>query len=346
MAGQVCKSRIHPRALFALTIALVVQFSLWSVARSECSHVCGDANASGFLSSSDVVDLFAYIASADSSNLDLECANVDDHEGVCLRDLVYLLWDIYLSWPLDCQIDNGPFHPTSSIDYLLHYNSVVPAGDTAVTLYVDATFGNLTQGVSVVLKVTVDGLPPLLMEAQPHTSPLSGWELSSFGTSGTGNIPPGYLMGAFLSVDFGCAEAGRHPLGQAKLVVPASAQPRVIVVEPADFPVGSNITMAHDGVLGDTDAWAFTLAPWIVDITGDVNNDQLITSADIISLVGYVFKGGHPPYPHGAAGDVNCSGVVNSSDIIALVNYVFKGGATPCDVAANCTVTIDGWTCP
>jgi hypothetical protein len=62
---------------------------------------------------------------------------------------------------------------------------------------------------------------------------------------------------------------------------------------------------------------------------GDVNNSGSTTSADIIYLVNYVFKGAAPPYPVQSEGDVNCNGVINSADIIYLVNYVFKGGPVP-----------------
>jgi len=77
--------------------------------------------------------------------------------------------------------------------------------------------------------------------------------------------------------------------------------------------------------------------------TGDVNLNGTITSADIIYLVGYVFKGGPAPVPCEAAGDVNCNGSVTSADIIYLVGYVFKGGPPPCDV---CTLIPGTWSCP
>lgn len=80
-----------------------------------------------------------------------------------------------------------------------------------------------------------------------------------------------------------------------------------------------------------------------ITMTGDVNTDASITSADIIYLVGYVFKGGPAPMPCEAAGDVNCNGSVTSADIIYLVAYVFKGGPAPCDV---CTLVPGTWTCP
>lgn len=68
-----------------------------------------------------------------------------------------------------------------------------------------------------------------------------------------------------------------------------------------------------------------------IEITGDVNTNGSITSADIIYMVVFVFKGGPAPQPCPAAGDVNCSGSDTSADIIFLVNHVFKGGPLPCD---------------
>jgi len=78
-------------------------------------------------------------------------------------------------------------------------------------------------------------------------------------------------------------------------------------------------------------------------MTGDADENGSITSADIIKMVNFVFKGGVPPGPCEAAGDVNCSGTCTSADIISLVNFVFKGGTPPCDA---CTTDPSGWNCP
>lgn len=64
-------------------------------------------------------------------------------------------------------------------------------------------------------------------------------------------------------------------------------------------------------------------------MTGDVNADATITSADIVYLANYVFKGGPQPLVDYRAGDADCSGAVTSADLISLVNHVFKGGAAP-----------------
>jgi hypothetical protein len=70
----------------------------------------------------------------------------------------------------------------------------------------------------------------------------------------------------------------------------------------------------------------------LIGVPGDVNVSGAITSADIIVLVGYVFKGGAAPLPCQANGDVNCNGSVTSADIIYMVNHVFKGQPGPCDI--------------
>jgi len=62
---------------------------------------------------------------------------------------------------------------------------------------------------------------------------------------------------------------------------------------------------------------------------GDVNDDCIINSADIIYLVNYVFKGGAEPLPTVEAGNANCLTDVTSADIIFLVNFIFKGGDPP-----------------
>lgn len=67
-----------------------------------------------------------------------------------------------------------------------------------------------------------------------------------------------------------------------------------------------------------------------IAITGDVNLSGNLTSADIISLVNFVFKSGPDPLPCATSGDVNCSGSITSADVIYMVGHVFKAGPGPC----------------
>lgn len=86
---------------------------------------------------------------------------------------------------------------------------------------------------------------------------------------------------------------------------------------------------------GDWTERSFRIEVCPVLITGDVNVDGVITSADIIYLVSYIFKGGFAPLPLAESGDVNCDGNITSADVIYLVGFVFKSGPPPCDV---CTI--------
>jgi len=79
-----------------------------------------------------------------------------------------------------------------------------------------------------------------------------------------------------------------------------------------------------------------------ITMTGDVNQDGALTSADIIGIVNHIFKAGTPPQPCRAAGDVNCSGNVSGGDVIKMVGHVFKGDTPPCDV---CSAPLQ-WSCP
>jgi hypothetical protein len=72
-----------------------------------------------------------------------------------------------------------------------------------------------------------------------------------------------------------------------------------------------------------------------IAMTGDVNVSGTLTSADIIYMVNFVFKGGPDPLPCSATADVNCSGSVTSADVIYMVNHVFKGGIAPCDACTS-----------
>jgi len=91
------------------------------------------------------------------------------------------------------------------------------------------------------------------------------------------------------------------------------------------------VNATDDCGTGDWAESEFRLAVCPIGVTGDVNVDGVVTSADIIALIDFVFKSGSPPLPVVEAGDVDCDGAVDSGDIIYLVNYVFKGGTPPCD---------------
>ncbi|UCD94500.1 MAG: VCBS repeat-containing protein [Candidatus Zixiibacteriota bacterium] len=63
-------------------------------------------------------------------------------------------------------------------------------------------------------------------------------------------------------------------------------------------------------------------------ICGDANNDGVISVADVVYIINYIFHGGPPPDPY-CSGEVNGDGSVNIGDAVYLVSYIFKGGSEP-----------------
>jgi hypothetical protein len=76
------------------------------------------------------------------------------------------------------------------------------------------------------------------------------------------------------------------------------------------------------------------------DKAGDANSDLTVSSADIVYLVNYLFKGGPAPNPLWK-GDANGDCTVNISDTVYLVAYLFKGGPPP-HLNFGCS---DWWKC-
>jgi len=87
----------------------------------------------------------------------------------------------------------------------------------------------------------------------------------------------------------------------------------------------SVIFIASDGSLADSARVHISV---IAYIRGDANRDGRVTVADVVYLVGYLFKGGPAPVPLGA-GDANRDGKITVEDCVYLINFLFKGGPPP-----------------
>jgi hypothetical protein len=125
-------------------------------------------------------------------------------------------------------------------------------------------------------------------------------------------------------------------------------------VAPPSTSAGQRLHLYASGLIADGDGTVqgdavvtsvFLEHPYYcpVRVPGDANCSGQISSADIILLVSYIFRGGSQPCPCSASGDVNCDGAVTSADVITLVNYIFKSGSVPCD---PCPLVLEGtWDC-
>lgn len=62
---------------------------------------------------------------------------------------------------------------------------------------------------------------------------------------------------------------------------------------------------------------------------GDCNSDGVITMADAIYLMQYLYGNGPEPVPVADVADTTCRGVVDIIDVIYILNHVLRGGPKP-----------------
>jgi hypothetical protein len=80
-----------------------------------------------------------------------------------------------------------------------------------------------------------------------------------------------------------------------------------------------------DGFLADSQAVACSV---IAYRRGDVNGDSLVSIADAVYLINYLFNDGSAPKPLGS-GDVNGDSEISIVDVVYLINYLFNDGPAP-----------------
>ena len=81
---------------------------------------------------------------------------------------------------------------------------------------------------------------------------------------------------------------------------------------------------------GTCDFYLVKRPPGEIEQRGDFNLNGEITAADIIGIIGHVFRG-LPGSLWPPAADFNCDSQVTAADIVGVVNYVFRAGpASPC----------------
>lgn len=316
----------------------------------QCVGVCGDVNGDGSLNTADVIALSYYTNTATWLTGDPLCADVDGDPGITIRDLSVLVDKVFWNTASpDCEPDGSPYVPLPNSGYRLRHNLLsVRTLAPRMMLHIELTVPNPTMAISIPLLVLVDGVPAAFGIIDSTAQQGGDFDNFNFGDERSANVPPGHIMGGFVDYEPGYT-TGRLWLGSVELLNPPQFTPHIITVVPVEIPSGNNTPMAVQGITRE--GWAINVETCIVCRPGDISNDGVVTSADVITMVNSIFKCGICyPYPVFAAGDMNCDGTRNSTDIIALVNYVFKGGAPPCDVENVCTILstdpAGAWICP
>lgn len=327
----------------SLAICLIALCASPPCAWSQCPGVCGDVNASGTVTSRDFLDVLDFLYRDSLIVTDMECAEVDNHDLVNLGDVWNLYHFIFHGWqsPI-CPSQLGPIAPTPTLGFRIEHVGLIPANvsTAGVPFRLASPMGAYAVNVAVLL--SVEGTAPAIDSVVLH----SGWDFGLAHIEPPGAPPGSFVAGLFSG--YGNANGGERLL-TVYITVSPSSQPQRISSQHVGLPplieddFGVPQPVHHTMMLAVPNlTWVRDSAACVVWNTGDVNLDLALTSADVIAILNYVFKGGLDPFPCPAAADVNCSGQVTSSDVINLVNHVFKGGPAPCDV---CTLIPGTWSC-
>ena len=95
-----------------------------------------------------------------------------------------------------------------------------------------------------------------------------------------------------------------------------------------NFKVDGNPVLFYPPIIWSVFGDVFQLFP-STDLCGDADASASVDISDAVSLIQYIFSGGHAPNPL-LAGDANCDLAVDISDAVYLIQYIFSGGPAPC----------------
>jgi len=128
---------------------------------------------------------------------------------------------------------------------------------------------------------------------------------------------------------------GKGLLAELTFEIAADAPEQIVVVDTTMIAPSNYLTIVDADATSSIPEFApglITVLNCLVELTGDVQEDGVITIVDIVYLVNYLYRAGPAPTPMPLAADVQCDGSVSAADIVYLVNYVLKAGPPPCDV--------------
>ena len=154
-----------------------------------------------------------------------------------------------------------------------------------------------------------------------------------FSTDLIDNPQQNVLLG-YVSLDTLLAP-GEGPLAQLTFEIAADAPEQIVVIDTTMIAPSNYLTIVDADAMPSIPEFTpgmITVLNCLVELTGDVQEDGVITVVDIVYVVNYLYRAGPAPTPMPLAADVQCDGQITAADVIYLVNYVLKAGPPPCDV--------------
>lgn len=119
-----------------------------------------------------------------------------------------------------------------------------------------------------------------------------------------------------------------------RFMTKTGAVPSAITIDSSFFGIAAPFTLTPaPGGTGDDICPEYVHSPVDIHlgvIPGDADGSGIVSLADLVFVVNYIFSGGPSPTPL-LSGDADCSGAINISDAVHLISYIFAGGPPPCE---------------
>ncbi len=330
--------------LFSCVVAIAVGDTVDDgiAPQSTSSRACGDVDGDGSVGTTDMVYLVNYFFSGGPPPPVLADADMDGCPGVTVEDLIFLVEYLFCMGSYPC---TGPPCNTTpggmlTVDHItgLTGSEEIPQG-AMLTYRVRMTNdqGQVIPGVSNGFRVYSAVGNPTWSTTTPDTVGI-----------GMGQFTQGFPIGNYSVTGSGADTVSFVGLGICGTGMPDGYDNVAYTIE-----IGPVTGLAGDVICFDSSwfppagEWLWNAGPgdrripsWdgpycfdLVDyICGDVDGDgsPFVDTYDLVYFVDYLFSGGPPPDPLGAADMDGCEGVT-VDDMIYLNEFMFAAGPAPCE---------------
>jgi choice-of-anchor B domain-containing protein len=195
------------------------------------AQLCGDVNGDGSLAGIDVFLLHDYLFGDTTGTL--VSADVDDYEGITLRDLMVLTWSLVDGTPLpSCPPTQPSYAPGARPENYLIYDEIYPAGADSMNVRVFMKNVDSCAGVTFPLRIRIDGDTPLIARVTytPYFNQFSLRRSAILGISGDA------LLGGLSFSRYGSLPPGHDQIATITLLHPNAGTDRTIAFEWVNLP--------------------------------------------------------------------------------------------------------------
>ena len=280
--------------------------------------------ATGLTHIADVSYIVAFLYSG--GPVPAECADFDGYDLITIRDA---LAGLTMTPPTCVNQPKIVAQPTS--EYAIYFVDRVPSGVNSVSVFV--LFGNKYASVSSRVKafdlpllVRIDGEIPQTLVASTVDSDWPGGGLS---------VSTDSALGAIIVSDLdGSVAQGSYKLFQFKAGITPSPVVRTLTLEYTELaPTMTGIfeppnSACHYAMFLDQNLNAWLPVIRTYSISGDADNNGIVTISDCVFLINHIFAGGPPPV-RVCQGDNDGNSIITISDCVYLIGYMFVGGPAP-----------------